>query len=161
MKSLSLKVMTLLMAALVLSASGCFNDEMSSPEGTVKGFYRALEQHNFKKMYNYVVPEARPVRSAARSVPYLSAIAHAVQMRAKAIKYSLTDVKITLVSKEEGLAWTGDKWGNRTWATFELTARNAFKNEEIKNTVILVLLNNKWYMEEVPSILRLDGHGAR
>ncbi len=55
MKSLSLKVMTLLMAALVLSAGGCFNDEMSSPEGTVKGYYKAMEQVNLKKMLDYLI----------------------------------------------------------------------------------------------------------
>ncbi len=43
MKSLSLKVMTLLMVALVLSASSCSN-EMSSPEGTVKGYLKAINK---------------------------------------------------------------------------------------------------------------------
>ncbi len=45
MKSLSLKVMTLLMVALVLSAGGCSNEnEMSSPEGAVKGYLKAINK---------------------------------------------------------------------------------------------------------------------
>ncbi len=56
MNSLSLKVITLLMAALVLSASGCFNDEMSSPEGTMKGYLKALDQLNYKRIQSYFDP---------------------------------------------------------------------------------------------------------
>jgi hypothetical protein len=150
MKSLSLKVMTLLMAALVLSASGCFNDEMSSPEGTVKGFYRALNQWNYYKMLTYIDPRVLAEEHKRDTIEQYYRIANVGTTEPH------TDVKITLVSKKDGLVWKGDKWGSRKEATVEATYKDARdgKKREQKHTLTLVLLHNKWYIEEVPWIRR-------
>ncbi len=93
MKSLSLKVITLLIAALVLSAGGCFNEnEMSSPEGTVRGFYRALNQLNWKKMLDYCDPR-EVTEEEMQLASELTSLMRTIVPKKKA----LTDVKITLV----------------------------------------------------------------
>ncbi len=140
MKSLSLKVMTLLMAALVLSASGCFNEnEMSSPEGTVKANMKALNQKNSKKMLSYINPRER----AASNKRFISQLFR--DMRVSGIK--ITDVKTTLVTKKESMVWKGDKWHivKNENATVEVSAK--LNGENIKETQKLVLLDNKWYIE--------------
>ncbi len=140
MKSLSLKVMTLLMAALVLSASGCFNDEMSSPEGTVKGYYRAFNQWNYKKMLDYCDP--RETSKFDRQA--VSVLAR--DMRKGKFKITFTDIKTTLVSKKESVVWKGDKW--RRVKNENATLEVSFKvnGENIQGTEKLVLLDNKWYI---------------
>jgi hypothetical protein len=161
MKSLSLKVMTLLMAALilsasgcmatfvVLSASGCFNDEMSSPEGTVKGFYKALNQYNYKKMLDYTDP--REVSKDDRQAAFLLARA----MRKSEFKITLTDVKTTLVSDKLGKAWKGDKWHPQKQATVEVRYKRTIPTDKAimfdnrQDTVKLVKLDNKWYIEDM------------
>ncbi len=141
MKSLSLKVMTLLMAALVLSASGCSNEnEMSSTEGTVKGYYKALNQYNDKKMLDYTDP--REVSKFDRLAAFVLR-----NMRKSGIKITFTDLKTTLVSEKEILVWKGDKWGSRKEATLEVSFK--VNGENIQGTEKLVLLDNKWYIEEV------------
>ncbi len=143
MKSLSLKVMTLLMAALILSASGCINDEMSSPEGTAKGYFRALNKYDFQKMLTYVEPRA----TTEEHMKDAAAITRV--MRARATPYGLTIHKVILVSKEDSLVWMGDKWGHSERATVEIYAwKNHFKDAYSKFTNKLVLLNNVWYIEE-------------
>ncbi len=149
MKSLSLKVMTLLMAALVLSASGCFNDEMSSPEGTVKGFYKAAKQENFKEMLKYKDP--REVSKDDRQAAFLLARA----MRKSEFKITLTDVKTTLVSDKLGQAWKGDKWHPQKQATVEVRYKRTIPTDKAimfdnrQDTVKLVKLDNKWYIEDM------------
>jgi hypothetical protein len=62
-----------------------------------------------------------------------------------------------LVSEKESLVWKGDKWGNRTWATVEVRAtKQHLKNKKIKNTVTLVLLNTKWYIDDMGRDLLID-----
>ncbi len=140
MKSLSLKVMTLLMAALVLSASGCSNEnERSSPEGTVKGFYRAINQCNLKKMLSYLDPR----EVSKEDMQGASRLARAV--RKCGLKYQYTDVKTTLVSEKEILVWKGDKWGSRKGATLEVSYKKNGENKQ--ETKKLVLLDNKWYID--------------
>ncbi len=149
MKSLSLKVMTLLIAALVLSASGCFNDEMSSPEGTVKGYYRAFNQYNYKKMSDYCDP--RETSKFDRQA--VSVLAR--DMRKGKFKITFTDIKTTLVSKKESVVWKGDKW--RRVKNENATLEVSFKvnGENIQGTEKLVLLDNKWYLTEIdPPILK-------
>ncbi len=143
MKSLSLKVMTLLMAALVISASGCFNkNEMSSPEGTVKGYYRAFNQWNFKKMLTYVEPRAL-TEEHMQAASELTRV-----MRARAGTYHHTIHKVTLVSKEGSLVWMRDKWVPCERATVEVRVSSHLQDKLFKNTDTLVLLNNVWYIEE-------------
>ncbi|MEE8383034.1 MAG: hypothetical protein V3R78_14285 [Thermodesulfobacteriota bacterium] len=155
MKSLSLKVMTLLMAALVLSASGCFNDEMSSPEGTVKGYYRALYQNNFNKMLNYCDPRevSKDDRISVSQLEATSKLARAIGEESGAIgksefKMTLTDVKTTLVSEKESLVWKDNEWYRvkNENATVEFSAK--WNDENIQDTVKLVLLDNKWYVAD-------------
>ncbi len=153
MKSLSLKVMTLLMAALVLSASGCFNDEMSSPEGTVKGWYKAMDQINFEKMFDYIDPREGPkdarqgfsLRAMATEKILAMALRKSYELQGVK-KNRLTDVKITLVSKKESLVWKGDKWHRvkNENATVEVSYKVNGKN--LQQTEKLVLLDNKWYI---------------
>ncbi len=148
MKSLSLKVMTLLMAALVLSASGCSNEnEMSSPEGTVKGYYKAMEQLNYKKMLDYCDP--RETSKFDRLAAYV--LARRMRgmrrnMRKSGIKITFTDIKTTLVSKKENVVWKGDKWRRvkNENATVEVSYKE--NGENVQETVELVLMDNKWYI---------------
>ncbi len=141
MKSLSLKVMTLLMAALVLSASGCINDEMSSPEGTVKGYLKALDQLNDKKLRSYWDPR-NVSKDDRQSFAQLEKV-----MRKSEIKMTLTDVKTTLVSEKESLVWKDNEWYRvkNENATVEFSAKK--NDENFQDTVELVLLDNKWYLD--------------
>ncbi len=147
MKSLSLKVMTLLMAALVLSASGCFNEnEMSSPEGTVKGYYRAINQLNFKKMLTYVDPREM-TEEDIKGASKLTSLTWAMETWGiSELKNQFTDVKTTLVTKKESVVWKGDKWRRvkNEYATVEFSYK--IKGENIQETAKLVLLDNKWYI---------------
>ncbi len=147
MKSLSLKVMTLLMAALVLSASGCFNEnEMSSPEGTVKGFLKALDAGNHKKMQSYWMPGRGP----RKDLIMLKGIVNLAIRVVNNIAIDTSDVKTTLVSEKEILVWRGDKWGSRKEATLEVSfkvRRRMSYEENAQSTVKLVKLDNKWYIE--------------
>ncbi len=131
--------MTLLMAALVLSASGCFNEnEMSTPEGTVKGFYKAAEQLNFTKMLSYFDP---------REIKNLNKKLYRRLARAKRrIKYDITDVKTTLVSKKENLVWKDDKWHRVKNENATVDISYKLNGENIQETDKLVLLDNKWYI---------------
>ncbi len=147
MKSLSLKVMTLLMAASVLSASGCFNEnEMSSPEGTVKGFLKALDAGNPNKMQSCWVPGGAPWKdlSMPKGIENL-----AISVVAN-IALDTSDVKTTLVSEKEGRVMLDDKkWHTRKWATVEVSYkfRNKLNEENAQATVKLVKSDNKWYIE--------------
>ncbi len=138
MKSICLKVMTLLMAALVLSASGCFNDEMSSPEGTVKASMKAMNQKNSKKMLSYIDP--REMTEELKQFTYRLASSM------RKIKFDITDVKTTLVSKKESLVLKGDKWRRvkNENATVEVSFKFNGENEQLTDK--LVLLDNKWYI---------------
>ena len=139
MKSICLKVMTLLMAALVLSASGCFNDEMSSPEGTVKASMKAMNQKNSKKMLSYIDP--REMTEELKQFTYRLASSM------RRIKFDITDVKTTLVSKKEGRVMLDDKKWHRVKnenATVEVSFK--FNGENVQLTDKLVLLDNKWYI---------------
>ncbi len=143
MKSLSLKVMTLLMAALVLSVSGCFNEnERSSPEGTVKGYYKAAEQLNFKKVLSYFDPRelTEEQKQAASDLTRV--------MRARATTYHFTIHKVALVSKEDCFVWMEDKMEPSERATVEVRLRSHLQDKLFKYTDTLVLLNNVWYIEE-------------
>ncbi len=144
-----MKVMTLLMTALILSVSGCFKEnEMSSPEGTVKGFYRAYNQKNVRKMMNYCDPSGRT--EGYRKVPQFK--------RQYQVYTSVEVVKTTLVSKKESLVWKGDNWGNRTWATVEASVRKSdSKQIIIIRPIRLVMLNNKWYIEHFSKVLLKAG----
>ncbi len=132
MKSLSLKVMTLLIAALVLSASGCSNDEMSSPEGTVKGFYRALNQLNSKKMLTYVDPREM-TEEDIKGASKLTSLTWAMEtMGISELKNQFTDVKTTLVTKKESVVWKGDKWRRvkNEYATVEVSYKKNGENKQ-------------------------------
>ncbi len=145
MKSLSLKVIILLMAALVLSASGCSNEnERSSPEGTVEGFYKELKQLDLEKAYSYYDPR----EFIEEEIQAYSELARDIRKatRKRKIKSWLTDLKTTLVSEKESLVWKGDKWGNRKSATVEVGYK--FKGKNRQHTVNLVKLDNKWYITE-------------
>ncbi len=134
------------MAALVLSASGCFNEnEMSSPEGTVKGYYKAAEQLNWKKMLDYCDPREMTEEEMQEERKWASKKTFLMKPVATVFKNQFfTDVKTTLVSKKESLVWKGDKWGNRMWATVEVSYK--LNGENIQQTVELVLMDNKWYV---------------
>ncbi len=144
MKSLSLKVMTLLMAALVLSASGCFNDEMSSPEGTVKGFLKTMDAGDHKRWNRsrYLHPVARTYfLSKTMSVIHLD------RARAMGKDIDISNIKTTLVSKKEGRVMLDDKKWHRVKnknATVEVSYK--LNGENFQQTVKLVMLANKWYI---------------
>ncbi len=148
MKSLSLKVMTLLMAALVLSASGCFNEnEMSSPEGTVKGFLKATNKEwyrNVKKMLSYFDP--RIVTKDVRRNHSRLFRAWRKAERKSGIKLDITDVKTTLVSKKENLVWKDDKWHRVKNENTTVEISYKLNGENFQQTEELVLLDNKWYI---------------
>ncbi len=138
MKCLSLKVMTLLMAALVLSASGCFNDEMSSPEGTVKGFYRAWNQKKVKKMLTYCDP--REMTEACRKDAYN-------RMRDRKWGYGrLEVVKTTLVSKKQERVMEGGRWTDVMKATVEARVKGCMDHGSHILTIRLVMLNQRWHI---------------
>jgi hypothetical protein len=143
MKSLSLKVMTLLMAALVLSASGCFNEnEMSSPEGTVKDFLKALKHGNG---YRQLKCLHRTKWSHWKNIN----VTHIHRARAvnKGELRDISDVKTTLVSKKEGRVMLDDKkWHivKNENATVEVSYK--LNGENFQQTVKLVLMDNKWYI---------------
>ncbi len=173
MKSLSLKVMTLLMAALVLSASGCFNDEMSSPEGTVKGYLKVINKGryvNVKKMQSYWDPARVPDKNTIvrwhENCFYNLLLEHSggnldVDMLSFTTQYasslrvpvSISNVKTTLVSEKVGKVWKGDKWHPQKQATVKVSYKRTmsigkgimFDNRQ--DTVNLVKLDNKWYIE--------------
>ncbi len=147
MNSLSLKVITLLMAALVLSASGCFNDEMSSPEGTMKGYLKAIDQLNYKRIQSYFDP--RKVSKEDRQELYRLVRDMRRARRKGEFKGDITDVKTTLVSKKENVVWKGDKWYRvkNENATVEVSYKT--NGENVQLTEELVLLDNKWYIAKV------------
>ncbi len=143
MKSLSLKVMTLLMAALVLSASGCFN-KMSSPEGTVKSYLKALDHNGFKKMMSYMDPAMFETTDAAdKQVTFYFA------QFMKFLEIDVSNVKTTLVSDKLGEVWNGDKWHSVKNENATVEVNYKFNGENFQETVTLVLLDNKWYLEEL------------
>ncbi len=145
MKSLSLKVMTLLMAALVLSASGCSNEnEMSTPEGTVKGYMKALDQLNDKKLLSYFDP--RIVTKSDRQSHSRLFRAWRKAKRKGEFKGDITSLKTTLVTKKESVVWKGDKWRRvkNENATVEVSYK--INGENVQAPWELVLLDNKWYM---------------
>jgi hypothetical protein len=167
--------MTLLMAALVLSASGCFNDEMSSPEGTVKGYMKAINKVNYinvKKLQSYWDPARVPDKTTIvrwyenalhkLSDEYLGEADGERELYTKervgtpdyyAKLLSISNVKATLVSERVGKVWKGDKWHPQKQATVEVsykrtltyTPDSRFGNSQ--DTVNLVKLDNKWYIE--------------
>ncbi len=147
MKSLSLKVMTLLMAALVLSASGCINDERSSPEGTVEGYLKALK-HDNRKRWNRVMYLHPTTRAYYKNmnVTHLDLAIDRERITGKDIEVS--NVKTTLASKKEGSVMLDDKKWHRVKnknATVEVSYK--LFGENFQQTVKLVLLdNNKWYI---------------
>ncbi len=166
MKSISLKVMTLLMAALVLSAGGCSNEnEMSSPEGIVKGFYKAINKEkyiNFEKMQSYWDPARVPDKNtiARWYEDYCYSIADERSggnlnvdelrrmsrgMASRQLPVSISNVKTTLVSERVGKVWKGDKWHTQKQATVEVSCK--LNEENAQATVKLVKLDNKWYIE--------------
>ncbi len=145
MKSLSLKVMTLLMAALVLSASGCSNDEMSSPEGTVKDFLKALKHGNGYRQLK-CLPRTKWDHWKNINVTHLQrAMDRAAKKSERLI--DISDVKTTLVSKKEGRVMLDDKKWHRVKnenATVEVSYK--LNGENFQQTVELVMLDNKWYI---------------
>ncbi len=190
MKSICLKVMTLLMAALALSASGCFN-EMSSPEGTVKGFLKTIKSKDFEKMQSYWNPARVPDKNTFSSwilnyyktmldssLPYPTedvlielgdidprtleqfeegrqesvSVLAAGLAKVKFINVHISNVKTALVSEKEGNVMLDDKkWHTRKMVTVEVNyERNIFPltfSENRQDTVNLVKLDNKWYIE--------------
>ncbi len=148
MKSLSLKVMTLLMAALFLSASGCFNEnEMSSPEGTVKGYLKAIDQLNYKRIQSYFDP--RKVSKEDRQELYRLVRDMRRARRKGEFKGDITDVKTTLVSKKENVVWKDDKWHRVKNENATVECSYKMNGENVQDTEELVLLDNKWYIAEV------------
>jgi hypothetical protein len=140
MKSLSLKVMTLLMAAWVLSASGCFNDEMSSSEGTVKGFLKAMNHHRnpIKKMQSYWDPARVPDKNTFQlwylncfykligeelggEAPERIPSYEGIQSYKTRVALFTSNVKTTLVSEKVGNVWKGDKWHPQKQATVKVS----------------------------------------
>ena len=197
MKSIRLKVMTLLMAALVLSASGCFN-KMSSPEGTVKGFLETIKPKDFEKMQSYWDPAMVPDKSTFSSWilncyetmldSYVTthtsdalnalgdidprAAAQYEELRdgsvsdwatklakIKFIKVHISNVKTTLVSEKEGRVMLDDKkLHTQKRATVEVSYERTILPQGIlsdncQDTVHLVKLDNKWYIEGWSSFL--------
>ncbi|MEE9604004.1 MAG: hypothetical protein V3V70_00405 [Candidatus Scalindua sp.] len=147
MKSLSLKVMALLMAALVLSASGCSNEnEMSSPEGTVKGYLKD-EKHCRGRAGKYLHPTTR-VYYKNMNVFHIHRARKRIEGSDFAIFHvDISDVKTTLVSKKEGTVMLDDKkWHivKNENATVEVSYK--LNGENFQQTVKLVLLANKWYI---------------
>ncbi len=147
MKSLSLKVMTLLMAALVLSASGCFNEnERSSPEGTVKGHLKAIKHGRQWPRLMYLHPTTRVNYPKYMNVTHLDlALDRAMKKSERLI--DISDVKTTLVSKKEGRVMLDDKKWHRVKnenATVEVSYK--LFGENFQQTVKLVMLANKWYI---------------
>ena len=171
MKSLSLKVITLLMAALVLSASGCFNDEMSSPEGTVKGFLKAMNHRKpIKKMQSYWDPARVPDKNTFghwyENCYYKLLDEELGEAPGGILSYrtrvsspwlfetlSTSNVKTTLVSDKLGKVWKGDKWHPQKQATVEVSYKRTMPTgkgimfDNRQDTVKLVKLDNKWYIE--------------
>ncbi len=146
MKSICLKVMTLLMAALVLSASGCFNEnERSSPEGTVKGHLKAIKHGRQWPRLMYLHPTTRVNYPKYMNVTHLDlALDRAMKKSERLI--DISDVKTTLVSKKEGRVMLDDKkWHTRKWATVEVSYKLDGVNRQ--DTEKLVLLDNKWYIK--------------
>ncbi len=141
MKSLSLKAMTLLMAALVLSASGCSNEnERSSPEGTMKGYIKAFKEINSKKMLSYVNP-----REMTEEVKQsFSQLCRGLRVSGAHI----TDVKTTLVTKKESVVWKGDKWRRVKNENARVEVRFKINGENNRVIEKLVLLDNKWYITD-------------
>ncbi len=153
MKSLSMKVMTLLMAALFLSASGCSNaNEMSSPEGTVKGCLKAIEQLNYKKMVSYIDPREK-TEEDMQAASELTRV-----MRKSGLKGQFTDIKTTLVSKKESVVLKGDKWRRvkNENATVEARLRRTWCDESDLETIRLNLWNKRWYIEHFKTSLILE-----
>ena len=195
MKSICLKVMTLLMAALALSASGCFN-EMSSPEGTVKGFLKTIKSKDFEKMQSYWNPARVPDKNTFSSwilnyyktmldssLPYptedvlielgdidprtleqfeegrqesVSGLAAGLA-KVKFINVHISNVKTALVSEKEGSVMLDDKkWHTRKMATVEVSYERTIlpqlvtSSDNRQDTVNLVKLDNKWYIERWP-----------
>ncbi len=184
MKSICLKVMTLLMVALVLSASVCSNEnEMSSPEGTVKGFLKTINKVkyiNVKKMQSYWDPAMVPDKNTVglwyencfhkllgdrineryyggllggeRDEKFLSFLTQDESPGSFA-KLSISNVKTTLVSDKLGKVWKGDKWHPQKQATVEVSYKRTIPTDKAimfdncQDTVKLVKLDNKWYIE--------------
>ncbi len=195
--------MTLLMAALVLSASGCFN-QMSSPEGTVKGFLKAIKSKDFEKMQSYWDPARVPDKNTFSSwilnyyktmidssldavlpnaedvfgdidtggmkyvEPYMEQYEEGRQesvsrwaaglAKIKFIKVYISNVKTTLVSEKVGKVWKGDKWYPQKMATVEVSYERTIpqivtSSDNHQDTVNLVKLDNKWYIERWPGFL--------
>ncbi len=142
--------MTLLMAALVLSASGCSNEnEMSSPEGTVKGFLKTIKHGNHKRWNRsrYLHPVARTYFM----VNLMSSI-HLGRARAMGKDIDVSNVKTTLVSEKESLVWRGDKWHRvknekaTVEVSYKLNGGYKLNGENIQQTVELAKWDNKWYI---------------
>ncbi len=172
MKSLRLKVMTLLMAALVLNASGCFNDKMSSSEGTVKGFLEAMNHSNpIKNMQSYWGPAMAPdintfgywyencyyklldeETGGQLDEKVLSGMTRISGRRLLSV-LSISNVKTTLVSKKVGQVWKDNKWHPQKQATVEvrykrtIPTNKAIMFDNCQDTVKLVKLDNKWYID--------------
>ncbi len=139
--------MTLLMAALVLSASGCFNEnERSSPEGTVKGHLKAIKHGRQWPRLMYLHPTTRVNYPKYMNVTHLDlALDRAMKKSERLI--DISDVKTTLVSKKEGRVMLDDKKWHRVKnenATVEVSYK--LNGENIQQTVELVLMDNKWYI---------------
>ncbi len=172
MKSLSLKVMTLLIAALALSASGCFNDEMSSSEGTVKGFLKAMNHRKpIKKMQSYWDPARVPNKNTivrwyencyhkllneelgGEAPEVILSLMTRVSSPWLFEALSTSNVKTTLVSDKLGKVWKGDKWHPQKQATVEVSYKRTIPTDKAimfdncQDTVKLVKLDNKWYIE--------------
>ncbi len=170
MKNLSLKVMTLLMAALVLSASGCFN-QMSSPEGTVKGFLKAIKSKDFEKMQSYRDPARVPNKNTivrwyencyhkllneelgGEAPEVILSLMTRVSSPWLFEALSTSNVKTTLVSDILGKVWKGDKWHPQKQATVEVSYKRTIPTDKAimfdnrQDTVKLVKSDNKWYIE--------------
>ncbi len=147
--------MTLLMAALVLSASGCFNDEMSSSEGTVKGFLKAMNHRKpIKKMQSYWDPARVPDKNTivrwyencyyklldeelglGGKVPEgiregLLSVMTRVSSPWLFEALSTSNVKTTLVSDRLGKVWKGDKWHPQKQATVEVSYKRTIPTDK-------------------------------
>ncbi len=146
MKSLSLKVMTLLMAALVLSASGCSDEnERLSPEGTVKGYLKAVKYDNQWIRAMHLAPAQRNYYKNM-NVTHIDRALDRELTTGKDI--DISNIKTTLVSKKEGRVMLDDKKWHRVKnknAIVEVSYK--LNGENFQQTVKLVLLdNNKWYI---------------
>ncbi len=73
----------------------------------------------------------------------------------KLIKVYISNVKTTLVSEKVGKVWKGDKWHPQKQATVEASYERTLpqlvtSSDNRQDTVNLVKLDNKWYIERWP-----------